>query len=207
MNGYPDDWDTRRRQVYQRDRYKCGNCQAEGGPYGDTEVHAHHIVPKSQGGSDRFGNLVTLCADCHARVHHDNEEMQDCREPRDQPLEVVDDLSPEHVTMFPVVEYTDGEPEKTEKALRIGESKYLVVTTTFGRIETYIVDCEKVVCDCPNFRKIREQGEEGVVCNHVKAVIFDQGPGAKMLRERLPDDVSFKAFDPDVHDISFGGGD
>lgn len=203
MTNYPDDWDTRRRQVYQRDQYKCGNCQSEGGPYGNTEVHAHHIVPKSEGGADRFSNLITLCADCHARVHSNNEEMQDCREPRDQPLEVVDDVRPQHTTMFSIVEYTEGKPEKTEKALRISESKYLVVTTTLGRIETYIVDCEDVVCDCPNYRKITEEGRDGVVCNHIKTVLFDQGPGADMLRERLPDDVTFASFDPGVHEIDF----
>ena len=200
MDGYPDDWNVRRRQVYQRDRYKCGNCQSEGGPYGDTELHAHHIVPKSEGGSDGFGNLITLCADCHARVHPDNEELQECREPRDQPLEIVGDISPDIWTSFPLVEYDPGNPEKTQKALRISDSKYLVVSTMFGRIETYVVDCKDVVCDCRNFRKLREEGEEGMMCEHVQAVIFDQGPGAEMLRERLPDDVSFKVYDPDVHD-------
>lgn len=203
MTEYHNGWDTRRRQVYQRDRYQCGNCQSEGGLYGDVEVHAHHIVPKSQGGSDRFGNLVTLCADCHARVHNDNVEMQECREPRDQPLEVVDDISPQHTTMYPLVEYEDGEYEKTEKPLRISESKYLVITTTFGRIENFVVDCEKVVCDCPNYQNIRETGEEELVCNHIKAVIYDRGPGAEMLEERLPPNWTTKAFDPDVHDIDY----
>ena len=203
MSSYPDDWDVRRRQVYQRDQYKCGNCQSEGGPYGDTEVHAHHIVPKSQGGADRFTNLVTLCADCHARVHDDNEEMQECREPRDQPLEVVDGVSPEHTTMFSLVEYEGGEHEKTEKALRISESKYLVVTTTLGRIENYIVDCANVVCDCPNYRKIQENGKDEYICNHMKAVIYDYGPGSEMLRERLPEDWKIKSFDPDAHHIDF----
>ena len=201
MGQYPDDWNTRRRQVYQRDRYSCSNCRSEGGPYGDSELHAHHIVPKSEGGSDRFTNLVTLCADCHSRVHTDNEEMQVCREPRDQPLEVVEDVTPDHVTMFSFVEYEEGKHEKTEKALRISESKYLVVTTTLGRIENYIVDCEEVVCDCPNYRKIQQNNEEKFVCNHMKAVIYDQGPGAEMLRERLPEEWKIKSFDPDVHQI------
>lgn len=203
MAEYPDDWDTRRRQVYQRDRYQCGNCRSKGGPYGDVELHAHHIVPKSQGGSDRFSNLITLCADCHARVHDDNEEMQDCREPRDQPLEVVDDISPQHTTMFSVVEYEDGEYEKTEKTLRISESEYLVVTTTFGRIENFIVDCKEVVCDCPNFQNIIQSDEEGLVCNHMKAVIYDRGPGAEMLEERLPSDWKINAFDADIHDVDY----
>lgn len=207
MSQYPDDWDSRRRQVYQRDQYKCCNCQSEGGPYGDTELHAHHIVPKSEGGSDRFTNLVTLCADCHSRVHPDNQEMQACREPREQPLEVVEDVQPQHVTMFSLVEYEAGEHEKTEKSLRISESKYLVVTTTFGRVENYIVDCEEVVCDCPNYKKIQQNGDEEYICNHMKTVIYDNGPGAEMLRERLPDDWKIKSLDPDVHDFEDFGPD
>jgi nitrogen regulatory protein PII-like uncharacterized protein len=201
MTNYPDDWDVRRRQVYQRDQYKCGNCNSEGGPYGDTELHAHHIVPKNSRGSDQFTNLVTLCADCHSRVHPDNEEMQECREPRDQPLEVVEDISPDHTTMCTIVEYEDGEMEKTEKALRISETKYLVVTTTHGRIENYIVDCKGVVCDCPNYRKMQEEDKEEYICNHMKAVIYDQGPGAEMLRERLPEDWKIQAVDSDIHNI------
>ncbi|MFB6282735.1 MAG: SWIM zinc finger family protein [Halobacteria archaeon] len=105
--------------------------------------------------------------------------------------------------MFPLIEYENGEHEKTEKALRISETRYLVVTTTWGRIENYIVDCEKVVCDCPNFRKIQENDEEGYICNHIKAVIYEQGPGADILRERLPENWKIKSFDPEVHNIEF----
>lgn len=69
-NGYPDDWHARRRQIYERDDWACQNCGRRGGPYGDQELHAHHIVPKGRGGSHRISNLVTLCDDCHAAVHN-----------------------------------------------------------------------------------------------------------------------------------------
>ena len=32
-------------------------------------AHVHHIRFRSQGGKDESKNLITLCADCHARVH------------------------------------------------------------------------------------------------------------------------------------------
>ena len=32
-------------------------------------LHKHHIVPKSQGGSDAADNLVALCANCHEDRH------------------------------------------------------------------------------------------------------------------------------------------
>lgn len=66
---YPSDWDRRRKKVYRRDNYECQNCGSKGGAYGNTELHAHHIVPKSKGGTHQLTNLQTLCHDCHRRVH------------------------------------------------------------------------------------------------------------------------------------------
>lgn len=69
-NRTPDwDWDTLRKKAYERDEYECRNCRAQGGKKGDTELHAHHIVPQSNGGNDRPSNLATLCRDCHERIH------------------------------------------------------------------------------------------------------------------------------------------
>lgn len=66
---YPADWDTRRKAVYQRDNYQCQHCGQRGGAYGNAELHAHHIVPKSSGGSHQLNNLITLCSHCHSAVH------------------------------------------------------------------------------------------------------------------------------------------
>jgi hypothetical protein len=66
---YPADWGSRRRKVYQRDNYTCQNCGAKGGSKGNAELHAHHIVPKSNGGTHRVSNLKTLCKQCHEAVH------------------------------------------------------------------------------------------------------------------------------------------
>jgi 5-methylcytosine-specific restriction protein A len=70
MTGYLEDWDRRCRLVYQRNEYTCQNCGRRGGPYGDVELHAHHVVPKGRGGSHRVSNLVTLCGACHRAVHN-----------------------------------------------------------------------------------------------------------------------------------------
>jgi signal recognition particle GTPase len=63
-DGYPPDWDSRRRRVYKRDSYKCQNCGNQ-----DDELHAHHIVPISKGGTHKISNLITLCSDCHTAIH------------------------------------------------------------------------------------------------------------------------------------------
>ena len=68
-NGYPRDWNKRRRRVYQRDNYKCQECGKKGGKKGNAELQAHHIVPKSKGGSHDLKNLKTLCRSCHAKAH------------------------------------------------------------------------------------------------------------------------------------------
>ena len=32
-------------------------------------LHQHHLIPSSQGGSNDETNLITLCGECHAKVH------------------------------------------------------------------------------------------------------------------------------------------
>jgi 5-methylcytosine-specific restriction endonuclease McrA len=69
MPTYPERWDQLRKAVYKRDSYECQGCGDGGGPEGDVELHAHHIVPLSMGGSNMRSNLITLCDECHARIH------------------------------------------------------------------------------------------------------------------------------------------
>ncbi|WP_135827222.1 HNH endonuclease [Halorussus ruber] len=67
---YPPNWDDIRKTAYLRDDYTCQNCKLEGSPHGDTKLHAHHVVPKSRGGTHDLENLVTLCEECHLAVHN-----------------------------------------------------------------------------------------------------------------------------------------
>ncbi|SDJ54860.1 HNH endonuclease [Halovenus aranensis] len=71
-NRYPDDWSSRSREIKKRDDYTCQNCGAKGGPKGNNELHAHHVVPISDGGSHKKTNLKTLCKDCHDSIHHND---------------------------------------------------------------------------------------------------------------------------------------
>lgn len=81
-SGYPEDWDERRRTVYARDDYTCQHCGARGGPHGDVELHAHHVEPRSEGGSHAVGNLRTLCVDCHNSQHAHDITRDTNRRPR-----------------------------------------------------------------------------------------------------------------------------
>lgn len=67
-------WDRLRRQVYERDGYRCQRCLRRSGPDGGYEfaIHAHHVVPLSRGGPNSLGNLVSLCPPCHGLQHLEN---------------------------------------------------------------------------------------------------------------------------------------
>jgi len=58
---FDEEWLNIRTQVLKRDGYRCVNCGQTG-----TELHVHHIIPKSKGGTDELDNLVTLCVKCHS---------------------------------------------------------------------------------------------------------------------------------------------
>jgi len=47
-----------------------GLCEAQiSGVCAVRGVHAHHVLPRSAGGTDAPSNLVWLCAQCHRHVH------------------------------------------------------------------------------------------------------------------------------------------
>lgn len=66
---YIPNWDRLARQTKERDNWTCQHCGKQGGPLGSAELHAHHRIPRSEGGDDTLDNLVTLCHSCHEDVH------------------------------------------------------------------------------------------------------------------------------------------
>ena len=48
-----------------RDNYTCKCCKTKKGT-----LHVHHIVYRSNGGSDALDNLITLCEECHKKLHN-----------------------------------------------------------------------------------------------------------------------------------------
>ncbi len=51
------------RQVLERDGWRCQFCGSM------QNLQVHHLKLRSQSGDDVEQNLITLCADCHARMH------------------------------------------------------------------------------------------------------------------------------------------
>lgn len=59
---------TRREAVFARDDYTC-QCCGKGLKDGRI-LHAHHIIYRSKGGTNRMANLITVCDQCHTPVNH-----------------------------------------------------------------------------------------------------------------------------------------
>ena len=58
--GYKDNHEA----VLNRDNYTCQCCKTKRGTF-----NVHHIIYRSNGGSDKMDNLITLCSDCHKKLH------------------------------------------------------------------------------------------------------------------------------------------
>ena len=52
-----------RKEVYRRDGFRCALCDDTRG------LQIHHVMKRSQGGTNDPMNLITLCWRCHATVH------------------------------------------------------------------------------------------------------------------------------------------
>lgn len=52
--------------VFARDNYTCQVCGKSKGKV----LQTHHIVYRSNGGTNRADNLITVCADCHTHENH-----------------------------------------------------------------------------------------------------------------------------------------
>ena len=65
QQGQTYDYYDVRYYVFARDGYTCQVCKKK-----DKVLQTHHIIYKSEGGTDRADNLVTVCADCHTSAAH-----------------------------------------------------------------------------------------------------------------------------------------
>jgi len=61
---YPENWDEIRKKVYRKDGWTCQRCGIR-----NVKLHAHHLIPLSEGGLGEIENLVTLCERCHKDMH------------------------------------------------------------------------------------------------------------------------------------------
>lgn len=60
-----EEWLLIRDSVLRRDRFICLRCDKR---FKRSELSAHHMLPRDEGGSSELINLVTLCNPCHDYV-------------------------------------------------------------------------------------------------------------------------------------------
>lgn len=64
QKGFDYGFSSQREAILNRDKYTCQYCGKK-----NTRLEVHHIVYRSQGGTNDENNLITLCEDCHSKVH------------------------------------------------------------------------------------------------------------------------------------------
>lgn len=64
QQGFNYGYSSRRSAILHRDGYTCQCCGKK-----HCRLEVHHIIFRSNGGTDDENNLITLCEDCHKGVH------------------------------------------------------------------------------------------------------------------------------------------
>ena len=64
QKGFNYGFSSRKEAILNRDNYTCQICKAK-----NTRLEVHHIIYRSNGGTDDENNLITLCKDCHKKIH------------------------------------------------------------------------------------------------------------------------------------------
>lgn len=60
-------FENTKEMVLNRDKYTCQYCK---GKHKDSKLEVHHIIYRSNHGSDDESNLITLCQTCHKLLHN-----------------------------------------------------------------------------------------------------------------------------------------
>lgn len=64
QKGFNYEYSSRRSAILHRDNYTCQCCGTK-----NTRLEVHHIIYRTNGGSNDETNLITLCKECHTKVH------------------------------------------------------------------------------------------------------------------------------------------
>lgn len=68
QNGIKKGFTNNQAYVLYRDNHQCQLCKKR-----NVLLHGHHIIWRSEKGLDSHQNMVTLCSDCHDKVHKNKE--------------------------------------------------------------------------------------------------------------------------------------
>lgn len=74
----PEDWAEIREIVLDRDGYRCQACWIRHKRH-PNRLQAHHILPRSEGGTNDLHNLCTLCHVCHDLIEPYSRQLPSVR--------------------------------------------------------------------------------------------------------------------------------
>jgi 5-methylcytosine-specific restriction endonuclease McrA len=57
------------KKVFARDGWRCQNCGSS------SNLQIHHIIRRSSLGHDSEQNLITLCKNCHEKIHRKDSNL------------------------------------------------------------------------------------------------------------------------------------
>ena len=144
--------------VLNRDDYICQYCK---GKHKDSKLEVHHIIFKSQGGSDDESNLITLCHTCHKALH-DGKIKLNLKGKLKGTLKYatqMNSIRKQLFKMYPKAIETFGFVTKANRQLlNIGKAHYLdaCVIATQGKTFTLKSDLYKKKCvSCGDFQKTK----------------------------------------------------
>jgi len=66
-----ESWRSVRERVLDRDGHACRFCGMSNEEHKEEHeqgLHAHHVLPRNDGGEDHPGNLITVCTSCHRTI-------------------------------------------------------------------------------------------------------------------------------------------
>ena len=64
QRGFDYEFSSRKEAIRNRDNYTCQCCGKK-----NIRLEVHHIIYRSNGGTNDENNLITLCENCHSKVH------------------------------------------------------------------------------------------------------------------------------------------
>lgn len=62
--------------IRYRDGHKCQNPKCPNKNQKNIRLEVHHKIPRSEGGSDKPDNLITLCEHCHKGIHNNTIDIK-----------------------------------------------------------------------------------------------------------------------------------
>ena len=170
--------------VLHRDGYQCHKCKTKKG-----KLHVHHVIFRSNGGTDSPENLIVLCSDCHEKLHNGEFEIKGARSKTKHATEI-GIVTSQLKKRFGDFEETFGYETKFKREQILGLPK------------THYFDAVAICCE---EGEIVESSDTTYFKKHVAKGDYQQTKGSRS-EKKIPTGKLFglRKFDYIQHPLGFG---